>query len=86
MLTLLPTRMLFTSPRTTSLNQTLQSFPISTSPSTTAFSAMKQLVPNFGVKPRTVFIIDKVELFLLRYKDRKDWKLLFLKKEMNQKS
>src|SRR5262245_65323985 len=41
-------RMKFTSPRTTVLNQTLQSSPIVTSPTMVALGAMNTLLPNWG--------------------------------------
>jgi hypothetical protein len=46
-----------TSPRTTALNQTVQWSPITTSPTTVAFSAKKQSDPKIGVKPLIDFII-----------------------------
>src|SRR5882757_4893223 len=57
MLTLLPMRMLLTSPRMTALNQMLVSSPISTSPTTVALGATKQLFPNFGNLPSTGRIV-----------------------------
>src|SRR5690349_1253406 len=51
--TLLPIRMLFTSPRMTALNQKLHSLPVTTSPTIVALGAIKQLSPNFGYTPST---------------------------------
>src|SRR5665647_2401200 len=51
--TLLPSRILFTSPLITALNQMLQSFPITTSPAIVALGAIKQLFPNCGSTPFT---------------------------------
>ena len=56
MFTPFPMRMELTSPRSTVLNQMLQSRPIFTSPMITALSAKKQFSPISGVKPRTDFI------------------------------
>src|SRR5690554_7544662 len=72
MLTLLPSRMELTSPRSTALYQMLQSSPISTSPIMVAFSARKTLFPNFGINPLTSFMsaivvfFAKVTVFLLK--------------------
>src|SRR5690242_14079995 len=46
----------FTSPRNTALNQTLQSSPITISPQSVAFGAMKQFFPHEGFFP---FIANK---------------------------
>lgn len=46
--TLFPSRIKFTSPRTTALNQILQSSPITTSPTIVELGAKKQLLPNSG--------------------------------------
>jgi hypothetical protein len=41
----------FTSPRSTALNQMLQSSPITTSPQSVAFGAIKQFLPQEGLFP-----------------------------------
>src|SRR5579863_3707316 len=46
--TLSPMVILLTSPRTTALNQMLQSSPMVTSPTTVALGARKQFFPNWG--------------------------------------
>ena len=56
MFTPFPMRMELTSPRSTVLNQMLQSRPIFTSPMIVALSAKKQFSPISGVKPLTDFI------------------------------
>jgi hypothetical protein len=56
MFTPFPMRIEFTSPRSTVLNQMLQSRPILTSPMITALSAKKQFSPISGVNPLTDFI------------------------------
>src|SRR5215203_3167179 len=45
--------MLFTSPRTTALNHTLHSSPITTSPTIVALGAIKQFSPHLGVLSST---------------------------------
>src|SRR3954465_8663259 len=64
MFTLSPMRIKFTSPRTTVLNQIEQSFPITTSPTTVAFGAMKQLSPNCGYLFSTGSITG-IDMFLI---------------------
>jgi hypothetical protein len=49
--TLCPSLIEFTSPRNTALNHTLQSSPITISPQSVAFGAMKQLFPHEGFFP-----------------------------------
>jgi hypothetical protein len=51
--TLLPIRILFTSPRTTALNQIEHSSPIITSPTTVELGAKKQDAGIVGVIPLT---------------------------------
>src|SRR5215218_7397997 len=51
--TLFPIRMLLTSPRTTALNHTLHSVPISTSPTMVQLGAIKQSSPHLGNTPST---------------------------------
>src|ERR1700761_7274261 len=65
MFTLLPIRMLFTSPRTTALNHTLHSPPITTSPTTVALGATKQSSGITGAIPFTGNITGMVNFCLL---------------------
>jgi hypothetical protein len=64
MFTLLPMRMLFTSPRTTALNQILHDSPNITSPTIVALGATKQESGICGITPFTGSIID-IGLFFM---------------------
>src|SRR5690606_39044610 len=68
MFTLFPIVMLFTSPLTTALNQTLHSLPITTSPTIVALGAIKQSSGICGDTPFTGSITG-MAMVLLLFKD-----------------
>src|ERR1700753_3624690 len=85
MFTLLPMRMLLTSPLTTALNQTLHLSPIFTSPTTVALGAIKQLFPNCGDFPSTGSMTAMLEffLFVVEFRQKIAKKIILLCSSMN---
>src|SRR5687767_11573301 len=65
--TLLPILIKLTSPRTTVLNQKLQSSPAITSPTIVALGAIKQLLPNCGCLSSTGSITGMYYFFVTSF-------------------